>query len=188
MRAPGFRGRGVAPVPTTAGVHRFTWDMRHFGAKNAQGDPSGRGPLAPPGRYTVELTVDGETVSSDFRLNMDPRVVAEGWVTAEQVREQVALALKARDMLGEARMAAARLEAGMESGSNEALTAIHDELVTDPMRYSQPMLVDQISYLAGNLDSADQPPGQDAIERYAELRAQLDDVLSRLDAAGVGGE
>ncbi len=188
MRAPGFRGRGVAPVPTTAGVHRFTWDMRHFGAKNAQGDPSGRGPLAPPGRYTVELTVDGETVSSDFRLNMDPRVVAEGWVTAEQVREQVALALKARDMLGEARMAAARLEAGMESGSDEALEVIHDELVTDPIRYTQPMLVDQISYLAGNLDSADQPPGQDAIERYAELRAQLDHVLSRLDAAGVGGE
>ena len=188
MRAPGFRGRGAPSVPVSAGVHRFSWDMRHLGPKDGAGNPSGRGVLAPPGRYTVELTVDGETVSQDFRLRLDPRVVEEGWVTAEHVREQVALALKARDALGEARMAAARLEAAMESGSSAELEALHEELVTRPIRYSQPMLVDQLSYLYQNLDSADQPPGRDAANRYAELRTQLDDVLTRLAGAGVASE
>ncbi len=188
MRAPGFRARGDASVPTSAGVHRFAWDMRHVGAKDGRGNPSGRGVLAAPGRYTVELTVDGATVSRDFRLRMDPRVVREGWVTAEHVREQVELALLARDALSEARMAASRLEAAMESGSSAELEAIHDDLVTDPIRYSRPMLADQIAYLAGNLDTADQPPGRDAVERYEELRGQLDDVLARLAAAGVSSE
>ena len=56
-----------------------------------------------------------------------------------------------------------------------------------PQRYSQPMLVDQLSYLASNLDAADQPPGRDAMERYDELRGQLDEILKRLSDAGVAG-
>ena len=83
--------------------------------------------------------------------------------------------------------AAARLEAAMNDGANPELEAIHEELMTRPVRYSQPMLLDQLGYLASNLDTADQPPGRDARERYAELRGQLDDLLSRLAAAGVGG-
>jgi len=188
MRAPGMMRRGAPTVPTGAGVHRFTWDMRHPGPKDGEGNVAGRGVMAAPGRYTVELTVDGNTMARSFRLNMDPRTVEEGWVTAEHVRNQVALALKARDMLSEARMAAARLEAAMEDGGGDALDAIHEELVTRPMRYSRPMLVDQISYLYSNLDTADQPPGLDAAVRYEELRGQLDDVLKRLSDAGVAGE
>ena len=191
MRAPGMRTRGSASVPTGAGVHRFAWDMRHEGARDGEGRPSGRGPLAAPGRYTVTLTAGETTATRDFRLRMDPRVVGEGWVTAEQVREQVTLALAARDALSEARMAAARLEAALEAaeaGGGVELREIHEELVTPPVRYSQPMLVDQIGYLASNLDSADQPPGRDARERYEELRGQLDGVLARLAAAGVESE
>ncbi len=188
MRAPGFRRSGSPTVPIAAGIHRFAWDMRHEGARNADGRVTGRGPLAAPGRYTVTLTADGTSQSRDFHLQMDPRITAEGWVTAEHVREQVALALLARDLLSDARSAAARVEAAMAGSDSEALAAIHGELVTDPIRYSQPMLVDQISYLAGNLDSADQPPGQDARNRYAELRGQLDDIQGRLEAAGAGGE
>ena len=188
MRAPQLRRSGSPSVPTAAGIHRFTWDMRHEGARDGSGRISGRGVLAAPGRYTVTLTVDDTQVSRDFRLLMDPRVTAEGWVTAEQIREQVELALLARDALGEARMAAARLEAAMESGSGAELETLHEELVTRSIRYSRPMLVDQLSYLASNLDTADQPPGQDARNRYDELRGQLDDFLTRLEAAGVGGE
>ena len=190
MRAPGMARRGQPTVPTAAGIHRFLWDMRHDGPKDGEGNPGGRGPLAAPGRYTVTLTAGDFTASHDFRLLLDPRVAKEGWVTGEQVREQVALALRARDALSEANAAAARLEAAMESGGGNAaeLGAVHEELVTRPVRYSQPMLVDQLRYLYSNLDSADQPPGADARQRYAELREQLDGVLARLDAAGVAAE
>ena len=189
MRAPGRARRGQPTVPTAAGVHRFSWDMRHEGPKDGEGNPGGRGPLAAPGRYTVTLTAGDFTASRDFRLLLDPRVAKEGWVTGEQVREQVALALRARDALSEANAAAARLDAALGSGGGpEELRTIHEELVTPPVRYSQPMLVDQLRYLYSNLDSADQPPGADARQRYAELRAQLDGLLARLAAAGVAAE
>ncbi len=184
MRAPGRFARGAPTVPTTAGTHRFPWDMRHDGARNGGGAPTGRGVLAAPGRYTVELVAGDYAATRDFRLRMDPRVVREGWVTAEQVRDQVELALLARDALSEANLASARLDAALDDGGDE-VRALHEELVTRPMRYSQPMLRDQIAYLAGNLDAADQPPGADARNRYRELRAQLDALLERMAAAGV---
>ncbi len=185
MRAPGRFTRGAPTVPTGAGIHRFTWDMRHEGVQDASGVPSGRGVLAAPGRYTVELAAGAFRATRDFRLRMDPRVIREGWVTAEQVREQVALALLARDALSEANLAAARLEAALEDGGDASVRAMHEELVTRPVRYSQPMLRDQIRYLASNLDTADQSPGADARTRYRELRDQLDDLLGRMAAAGV---
>ena len=80
MRAPGMMRRGAPTLPTAAGVHRFTWDMRHEGARDGEGNASGRGVLAAPGRYTVELTAGGETMARSLRLRMDPRTVKEGWV------------------------------------------------------------------------------------------------------------
>ncbi len=186
MRAPSPFTRGTPTVPTGAGVHRFLWDMRHEGARNGEGVPSGRGVLAAPGRYTVEFTAGDYRMTRDFRLRMDPRVVREGWVTAEQVREQVGLALLARDALSEANMASAQLEEALGNGGNAEVRALHEELVTRPVRYSQPMLRDQIAYLASNLDTADQPPGADARERYGELRGELDELLARMSAAGLG--
>ena len=56
--------RPPAPrVDVKAGMNRFTWDMRYAGARDFPGlimwAGSTRGPLAPPGRYTVKLTLDG---------------------------------------------------------------------------------------------------------------------------------
>ena len=64
-----------------------------------------------------------------------------------------------------------------------ALVAIKDELVTAPIRYSQPMLVDQLSYLYENLQRADQRPSRDAIDRWGKLNEELQSLLSRLEQA-----
>jgi photosystem II stability/assembly factor-like uncharacterized protein len=91
----------TAPVPLywyrkplvlqrTAGMHRFLWDMRYQPLEAAAGG-RGRGGLpisatpyntvpvpnsiwAPPGLYTVKLTVDGKTFQQPLTLRMDPRV------------------------------------------------------------------------------------------------------------------
>ena len=69
------------------------------------------------------------------------------------------------------------------------------ELVTEPRRYSRPMLVDQLQYLYGNLTRADQEPGEDAVRRYDQLNTALQGhirTLERLlranisDGAGAG--
>ncbi|MEO1615664.1 MAG: glycosyl hydrolase [Planctomycetota bacterium] len=49
---------------TSKGMHRTTWDYRYNGAGLVRlGGPSGRGPMALPGEYTVELVslIDGES-------------------------------------------------------------------------------------------------------------------------------
>jgi hypothetical protein len=84
-----------APRPrlwASAGVHRFTWDMRYqpiapdsvqrAGEVNATGAVPHRsvhGPFAPwaaPGRYTVRLTVNGAALTQPLIVRLAPRVKA----------------------------------------------------------------------------------------------------------------
>ena len=111
-------------------------------------------------------------------------MVAEGYVSREDIAAQVALSLKARDALSSARLAGARLDDALESTTGARRTALEEiqkKLVTASRRYSQPMLIDQLSYLYSNLDRADQRPGVDAVDRYQSLRRQLDEQVAKLD-------
>jgi len=49
------------------------------------------------------------------------------------------------------------------------------------VRYGKPGLQAHITYLASMTTGADQKIGHDAIERYAVLRKELDDLRSQLD-------
>ncbi len=74
-------------ISTAAGMHRVWWDM-HFqplagsgpGGEGATGAvphrtyPTVNAPWAPPGQYTVRLTVDGRQYTQPLTLKMDPRV------------------------------------------------------------------------------------------------------------------
>ncbi len=59
----------AAPTLPSAdpGAHRFVWN---FHAKDEDG------PLAPPGTYTVRLSVNGKTYSGALRVLRDPRIAA----------------------------------------------------------------------------------------------------------------
>jgi photosystem II stability/assembly factor-like uncharacterized protein len=195
----GLERAGTPRLPKKAGVNRFIWDLAHPGPWAPEPGRSGRGgPLAVPGTYQARLTVDGRSETRTFRVLVDPRVAEDG-VTQADLEEQLALALKVRDMLGEARAAVVRLEKAREAiaarqkaggldrkASREvdqamrALDAIRERLVTADGAYPQPMLVDQIQYLYGMLNRADQKPGRDAHLRYDELRAELDRNLAEL--------
>jgi hypothetical protein len=77
-------------VATTAGMHRFSWDLKFdpvspadlipAGDEEATGAVPGRTypnynvPWVPPGRYTVRLTVDGVTKTQPITVRLDPRV------------------------------------------------------------------------------------------------------------------
>jgi len=66
------------PVSAAAGMHRFVWDMRYTSPLPASARGSRRlgsdGPWAPPGQYTVRLTVDGKACTQPLTLEKDPRV------------------------------------------------------------------------------------------------------------------
>ncbi|HEY7789655.1 MAG TPA: hypothetical protein VIC33_04010 [Vicinamibacterales bacterium] len=73
-------------LSTAKGMHRFSWDL-HFepigpepreasGAHGVPGHtyPAVDAPWAPPGQYTVRLSVNGQTYTQPLTVKMDPRV------------------------------------------------------------------------------------------------------------------
>ena len=184
MREWRLESVGVPTLSKSAGMHRFRWRMRYPGPWDEDAHRSGlNGPMISPGIYWVRLSVGDLTKTISFEAKVDPRVVKEGTVTVEDIRAQTELALKARDALSRARLAAAQVSTALEEARGaklETLQSLAKELVTPKRRYSQPMLIDQLSYLYGNLSSADQRPGKDAYDRYESLSSQLNEQLAKL--------
>ena len=62
-------------LETTRGMHRFVWPIRYpKPAALAESETDGDGVWAPPGRYVVELVVDGRTFTQPLTVAPDPRV------------------------------------------------------------------------------------------------------------------
>ena len=174
-RVPDLRSCGWRRLPARVGHNRFRWDMRHPGSWSEDGR-SGRGPLVRPGTYELELTVDEVSFQVSLTVAADPRVTAEG-VSTEDLEVQESLELRVRDGVSVANQLASRLD---ESESMRA------RLVAEKgVAYPQPMLIDQLKYLAGVIGRADQRPGRDAELRAGELLAELD-ALCREHAAHHG--
>jgi photosystem II stability/assembly factor-like uncharacterized protein len=80
LNIPAFWVRPTRTLPTTAGMHRWVWDLRPTppadrGPRRAGGadfDARG-GDLVIPGNYTVKLTVDKKSYTQPLRVMMDPR-------------------------------------------------------------------------------------------------------------------
>lgn len=188
----GFPGRNrPAPRPTAnAGLNRFIWDMKYPGPRDGTTRlPGTNGPMAPPGRYQVRLTVAGQTLTQPLVLRVDPRVARDG-VTPADIRDQFAHNLRVRDLVSDANRAATRLREALKESRTGAgadtvraqLRAIEARLLTPPIRYSTPGLQAHITYLYGMTLNADQRVGRDAKERYQVLRRELDTLVARLNA------
>ncbi len=164
----------------SAGMHRYVWDL-------SVADPAGgrgRGPLVTPGSYQARLTMGSWSQTRPVEVVLDPRLVADG-LTNAMLADQLALSLKVRDALAEANRTLAEVRAAEKqatAGSSQAarLKALEARLATEPVRYSTPMLVDQMNYLYRMITAADQQLGRDASVRFAELRAELDSIQAGL--------
>lgn len=176
MRAP-RRGGLPTRVPARAGTNRFHWDLRYAGADPSAPGGGSDGPFVPPGTYEVRLRVDrggtSTTLTAPLEVRVDPRVAAVG-VTQQDLEEQADLLLKVRDASVAARRLAdrlrtARTSAGEDPVKARAIDQVLARLVTAPIVYPQPMLIDQLSNIQRMLGQADQKPGQDAWGRYKDL-------------------
>jgi photosystem II stability/assembly factor-like uncharacterized protein len=79
--------RPPAPLATSAGAHRFGWDLREPRPRAERYEYSiaatpgvdtpllPEGALVPPGEYQVVLSVDGAEYRAPLRVQLDPRVV-----------------------------------------------------------------------------------------------------------------
>jgi hypothetical protein len=187
----GFRIRsGPTRLEKSAGMHRFTWDLRYPGPWTSNARPEApNGPMAAPGKYGLRLTVGAWTSTQPLTVIEDPRVTKTG-VTTTDLREQFDHNLRVRDMVSEANKAVARVraaQAGLRDaagGSGDKLAKLNDlasHLITPSIRYSKPELQTHINYLYSLTNATDQKIGRDAVERYQELRKELDEMIAALN-------
>jgi photosystem II stability/assembly factor-like uncharacterized protein len=79
LNIPAYWVRPFEPLSTTAGMHRWIWDLRPTPpprpAAGGGGGFGGRGavPMVLPGIYTVKLSVGGKSYTQPLVVKMDPR-------------------------------------------------------------------------------------------------------------------
>ncbi len=126
-------------LKTTAGMHRFTWDMHYDPTPGAGGGGRGGGgggaavphrtyagvnsPWVAPGTYSVRLTANGQSGTQPIVIKMDPRVkitpdVQQIFTWTTKMEDDARLAAVAYK---EAREQLDKLKARPQSAANDAL-------------------------------------------------------------------
>ena len=184
----GGRGGGLR-VDKSLGMHRVSWDLRYPGpSQGGRGGETGNGPVAVPGKYSVRLTAGDWTQTQPFNLIEDPRIATSGVTTAD-LRAEFEHNMKVRDLVSEVTQLVARVRTAEqtlrgkpeEAARLDQLQTLASHLITPAIRYSKPELQTHIQYLYSMTNSTDQPPGSEALQRYLELKKELDQRKAELD-------
>jgi hypothetical protein len=118
-------------MPSASGLNRVTWDMQYPGGREipmpsqmvSEEYPRLQAPVAPPGTYTVRLTVAGKTYERTFQIVRDPRLT----VTDADLEAQFELMSRISQRTSEITEAVDRLRAfrATLSPTDPRLEALH---------------------------------------------------------------
>ena len=186
---------------TSAGHHRFVWDLRfapprgtrrtHSIAAIYRNTPSGpQGPFVHPGAYTVRLTVDGTAQQRAIDVRMDPRIT----IPAAELRAQTDASVASyrayhelqdiRDAI-DARPPDARkaLMALRGNGEPEDQDVLYGNITATPAeRETIVGLQEKFLFMLTLLQGADAKPTPQALAALAELQKSIAAVKARWNA------
>jgi photosystem II stability/assembly factor-like uncharacterized protein len=198
--------RWFEKLPTSAGLNRFTWDLRCRGYLPVADDKGERRPengyIVPPGTYGVRLRVGDRTLETTFELRKDPRVSASD----EQLREQYDFLIAIRDKLtatngaiGRIRAARAQAEiwtkrpgetpADIVEAAKAAAKALNEvekqltntDIKHDVDRLQRPAGLDRkLGEIPTVVAGPDAPPTRQALEVFEKIAGQVDEALAQL--------
>jgi photosystem II stability/assembly factor-like uncharacterized protein len=198
-----FSNRTEERLPTQEGMNRFVWNMRYpriqlppspgvlsdfYSSDHSPPSP----PVAPPGRYVVRLTVDGEVREQPFEIRKDPRVTA----SAADLRAQFELMVDIQDRVSEVidtvmriREARARFEESRVEADRvlEQLKEIEGKLMiwmgsqAHPMMLGPPGLIEKLSRLSGAVIAADARPTESMVAVFEDLSERFEVQRNRLN-------
>ncbi|MEM7346904.1 MAG: hypothetical protein AAF485_21910, partial [Chloroflexota bacterium] len=195
-------------ITAEAGLNSFQWPMNYPNGEKLKGDVEKRpsGPLAPPGAYSVKLTVGDWSMTESFALLKDPRVEMSDSDFADQfaflrkiqdklsemvatineirsVKDQVAgwsERLKGHDKGNEVTEAADALKEKLEA-VEKALIQVEFKSPGDRLNY-RTMLYDKLEMLPSVVGSADAPPTAQSYKVYDKLSGQADEQIAAFKA------
>jgi len=190
------------PPSATPGQHRFVWDL-HYAKPDGLSEDA-EGVWAPPGRYTVELTVDGKTWRQPLEILPDPRVkvtsadfqaefalarqieqatvrVDAALAEAGKLRASLATQIQAADPAHKAGLQAqaAQLDALLDMSSDDERKAVGRPA---PSPDGLADIAERLGKLAAAVDGADGAPTPDAVAGFAQTSRDLDATLARWTA------
>ena len=200
LNIPTYWIRPAKTLATSAGMHRFVWDLHYPPPDVLEHDypisaiyhDTPRYPLGPsilPGEYRVKLTVDGQSYTRPLTIKMDPRVKTG----IDGLRQQFELEIKIADALHRDYVALQEVRSVREqlkklnlpdtSPLEKKVAAIEGtegfQYLSTPDGRSLARLNGGLAQLLGDVDGADAAPTSQALAMFGELdaalRKQLDD-------------
>lgn len=151
----------------------------------------GPGPItAPPGKYSVRLTVDGTAYTTPFVWKKTPLATA----TDKQLQEKFMFQREIAAKITQAHDALARIAEARKSDPRKddpafakAITEIEEAIYQtknksgqDPLNYPI-RLNDKLAGVLSNISGGEHRPTKQSHEVYAKLSKQLDNELSKLE-------
>jgi hypothetical protein len=204
---------GEPRVPAEAGTNRFVWDMRYPNARELPPGaalstmewPRATVPVAPPGRYFVQLDAAGQTKEQRFEIKKDPRL---SWSDTE-LTAQFTLWMKVRDRISETTDAVLRLRdirrqvderahrGSQTATATQAVSTINAKLAAiegaltrtvpaNTMLLPPKGLHQQFATLTNIIGSGDGAPTKWTIEVVDMLSARLAEQIKQLNALAAG--
>lgn len=208
----------ATPPLATPGHHRFVWNLHYappaafavadlmpglkwnmryapppglgdFPSSSSGSSEQFPGVWAPPGRYTVELDIDGQALRQPLEIRPDPRIStsqADFEAQFRLARQIEQLRVLAHMILKDAAALKDKLAAKKGDASAEALVARIDAFVGPPPpsegsteASSLGGISDRLDALGDASESSDAAPSPDVIRGYAVLQSALHAAAAR---------
>ncbi|HVT01955.1 MAG TPA: glycoside hydrolase [Thermoanaerobaculia bacterium] len=185
---PWYWIRPERALPTTAGMHRFVWDLlitpmpgakRTYPISAVPHDtaPNPTSPFVLPGTYIVKLSVNGRTLTQPLMVTMDPRVkttvtdLQQQWTLSKQIYDRLIEAGAALDKL---RARRAEIKSGQEKPGNPKALKEWDDAAA-ALEGKNPDVNDE--------EEASLPAGVDSLPTAIDSLRTLLAAIQNVDAA-----
>jgi len=173
------------PPSAERGAHRWIWDLHYAGAGRSRFGRGG-GPLAPPGTYTVRLSVNGQTFAQPLVLRRDPTYPAGN----ADLRAQFRLAEQIESESQSVRSALDRAKAmvkrypQLRQVVGEAPQPTPDDSIGKPAQdfNSLRYIGDALQTLEAAVESADARPTPDQYAAFGVLKRKADAAMRAVAA------
>ena len=198
--------REVTTIPTSAGMNRYTWNLRWESPVKIPGafyvGTGPRGPLALPGKYTIKLTVDGHSQSQPLEIVNDPRMKSlapadlqtqhDLLIQIHSANTELHRAVnQIRDLRSEFKMlqqrlgSAAKFKAVLErmAALDQKMTPIEEQLIQVNMKGSEAnlafpnMLNEAFDSFVSSVEAGDGAPTEQQYSIFKLLSGRLDEQL-----------